>query len=113
MRDGRVWPWVFVVHAVLVLGLLTLVGAPGAPDGTGAGHAGGPAAEHAGDLAALPLLLLGLPGSLPAVVDPYPLGQAPPSARDVVLYGPAVLNVLLHGLVLVVVRRRPGVVVAG
>ncbi|WP_459643334.1 hypothetical protein [Kineococcus sp. NUM-3379] len=103
MHDGRVWPWVFAAHAVLVLGLLTLVGAPGA--GAGAGHGSG--------LAALPLLLLGLPGSLPAVVDPYPLGQAPPSARDVVLYGPAVLNVLLHGLVLVVVRRRSGIVVPG
>ena len=101
VRNARAWPWVLAVHALAVLVLLVLVGGPTVPGAALPGST------------AVPLLVLGLPGSLPSLVDPYPLGQAPPAARDAVLYGPAVLNLALHALVLAVVRRRSVAVVPG
>jgi hypothetical protein len=53
-------------------------------------------------LVLLPLLVLGLPWSLPALADLSVLGAVPEVVRYLLHLGPAVLNVALHALV----RRR-------
>ena len=102
---GRSWLRVWAVHAVVVLGLtalfvvatLTMDPADGVPIGLG--------------ILALPLLPLGLPWSRPAIEDPYQFDGLPPVLWFTVTFGPAVLNVVLHGVVMVSVgalRRRRG-----
>jgi hypothetical protein len=92
-------PW-WVAHAAVVVGLtgafaaLTLATPPEAGANIGAG------------LIALPLLPLGLPWSLPALVDPYQFDGLGAVAWSVVTFGPAWLNVVLHGAVVAVLRRR-------
>ncbi len=102
---SRSWLRLWVVHAVGVLGPTTLlvtgllVADPedGVPIGLG--------------ILALPLLPLGLPWSRPAIEDPYQFDGLPPVLWFTVTFGPAVLNVVLHGVVMVSVgalRRRQG-----
>ena len=57
----------------------------------------------------LPLLPLGLPWSVPVIIDPYRFDPSAETLAHALIFAPAVLNVVLHGLVLavfVVVRSR-------
>lgn len=92
-----------MVHAITVIALITVfwVGTiaadpeDGVPIGLG--------------LFALPLLALGLPWSWPAISNPYQFDGLSPIPWTLATFGPAMLNVILHGLVLVVfgrIRRR-------
>jgi hypothetical protein len=100
----RWWRWLFIAHAVFVFGLtalfelLTLATPP--EDGVNIG-----AAFLAG-----PLLPLGLPWSRPFIDAPYQFDGLPFLRWDLVAFGPAMLNVILHGVVLGAVsllwRRR-------
>lgn len=93
-RQGRIWTWLFGVHAALVLGLLLLfVLVAELTNPTGGANIG------AGILL-LPLLPLGLPWSLPVIVDPYRFDPAAESLVYTVYLGPALLNVAVHGLLL-------------
>lgn len=92
-RWGGRWPWVFGVHVALVLGLSLLFGIVtdlgDDADGANVGAV----------ILLLPLLPLGLPWSLPLIIEPYRFDSV----------APAVLNVVIHGLLLVsflVVRAR-------
>lgn len=102
-REGGIWVGVFAAHAGLVLGLtlLFLIVAD-------LGHA--PAGVNLGaGLLLLPLLPLGLPWSVPVIIDPYRFDPAAENLAHALIFAPAALNVVLHGLVLAVfrvVRRR-------
>lgn len=102
MRTGaarQAWPWLLLAHAGVVTSLtvlfavLVLSGDPDDGANIGAG------------IVALPLLPLGLPWSLPAVVDPYRLDGLAPALWHAVTIGPAWLNLLLHGVLFVRARR--------
>ncbi|WNV77551.1 hypothetical protein [Geodermatophilus sp. DSM 44513] len=96
------WLRAWSVHALVVLGMTTLsvfalLTADGVPIGLG--------------VLLLPLLLVGLPWSWPALTATVWLDQLPIALWWVALFGPAVLNVVLHGALLVAVatlRRRRG-----
>ena len=94
------WSWFLLAHVVLVV-LLTVIAvllfvttdpADGANIGLG--------------LVLLPLIGLGLPWSLPVVVDPYWLDEFSVAAQAALELGPAYFNVALHALVFAVGRRR-------
>jgi hypothetical protein len=100
----RVWPWIFVAHAAVVT-LLTAafwvmvwLTPPEAGANIGAG------------LVAMPLLVpFGLPWSLPALTDPYGFDGLSVPVWTLVFFGPAFLNVALHGAALALAgwwRRR-------
>lgn len=98
-RQGRIRIWLFGVHAALVLGLLLLfVLVAELANPTGGANIG------AGILL-LPLLPLGLPWSLPVIVDPYRFDPAAESLVYTMYMGPALLNVVLHGLLLLSYSR--------
>jgi hypothetical protein len=93
--------WAFVAHAASVTFLtalfyvLVFTTAPEDGFNFGAGFIG------------LALLGLGLPWSLPALaLDPDRLDGMPEIVRAGIDFGPAFLNVLLHGLVLFAASRR-------
>ncbi len=96
-RPSRRW---LLVHGLVVgvlLAVLALLVATSDPaDGANIGAG----------LVGLPLLALGLPWSLVVLVDPYRFDDLSGAARWVVYVGPAVLNVLLHALVVELVARR-------
>jgi hypothetical protein len=95
----RVWPWVFLGHAGLVL-LLTL----GFLALSQAGSEGD--ANIGAGLVGLPLVALGLPWSLPYVTEPHAIAELSQAATVCL---PALLNLALHGIVLALVgwfRRR-------
>ncbi|MDI9939242.1 hypothetical protein QM806_28085 [Rhodococcus sp. IEGM 1351] len=93
-RPSRTRIWLFGAHAALVLGLLVLfvliAELANPTDGANIG---------AGILL-LPLLPLGLPWSLPVIVDPYRFDPAAEALVYTLYLGPALLNVALHGLLL-------------
>ena len=94
------WPWVLLTHAgvvALLTGLFVVLMAAGSPE-DGANIGAG--------LAALPLIPLGLPWSLPAAVDPYRWDMVPTVLRLGVMIAPAWLNVVLHGALFAWSRRR-------
>lgn len=102
-KVSRTWRRLFFAHAALVVGLTTLffaLSAMTAPeDGVNIGAA----------FLAMPLLPLGLPWSLPALTNPYQFDGLSPILWSLVTFGPAMLNVLLHGAVMLAVghlRRR-------
>ncbi|SFK92656.1 hypothetical protein SAMN04488085_104387 [Geodermatophilus ruber] len=103
---SRVWRRLFITHAAVVVLLTTVflvaTFAAAPEDGVDIGAA----------VLALPLLPLGLPWSWPALSDPYQFDGLSTLPWIVVTFGPAMLNVLLHGVALMVVsrirRRRPG-----
>jgi hypothetical protein len=93
--------WGFVVHATSVtlltvsFSVLVITTAPEDGFNFGAGFIG------------LVLLGLGLPWSLPVIaLDPYQLDGLPLIVHAGIDFGPAFLNVLLHGLVLFAVSRK-------
>jgi hypothetical protein len=96
-----VWPWIFLAHAglVLVLSVAFLVLATAGPEGD---------ANIGAGLAGLPLIALGLPWSISYVSEPHAIDEL---AQAVMVCGPALLNLVLHGIVLVLVgwlrRHRP------
>lgn len=55
---------------------------------------------------ALPLMALGLPWNLPTFIDPYQFDGLSPLVWSVVYFGPAFLNVALHGALFWFVSRR-------
>lgn len=95
-RTGSGWVLVhLVVVVVLTVAFVTLLAMT--PPDTGAPIGAG--------LVALPLLFpLGLPWSLPFLVNPYYFDHTSGPARAVAMWGPAYLNVALH----VFWRRRRG-----
>ncbi len=91
--------WILLAHAVVVLVLVTLHLAMVAsidPTRTGPTATVGPLLPY------LPLFVLGLPWSLNFWNDPYAYDDVDRITRLVVMLGPAVLNVIIHGLVRVV-----------
>ncbi len=62
--------------------------------------------------AALPLMALGLPWNLPTFTDPYQFDGLSPVLWSLFYFGPAFLNVALHGALFWFAssrrRRRPG-----
>ena len=96
----RAWPWVLIGHATSVA-LLTvaflLMSAAGGADG---------GANIGAGLVASPLLPLGLPWSLPFIADPYRFDGLSPALWFAVAFGPAWLNVALHGLFFGLAGRR-------
>jgi hypothetical protein len=97
----RAWPVLLIFHAALVALLLAaffgMVWSTGPGDG---------AAIGAG-LVALPLLVLGLPWSVPALtVDPSVLDGIPLAVHALVDFGPAVLNLALHAAIFALHERR-------
>ncbi|QHE72741.1 hypothetical protein [Rhodococcus sp. WAY2] len=98
-RHGRTWRWILGAHAALVVGLLLLfllVAELASPtDGANIG---------AGILL-LPLLPLGLPWSLPVILDPYRFDSAAQTFGYALYWGPALLNVAIDGLLWVVCSR--------
>lgn len=96
-RGHRRW---LLAHLALVCGLALLVVllVMTTPEEAGANIGAG--------LVALPLLGLGLPWSLPFLIDPYRFDTWSVTASFVFSLGPAFLNVLLHGLALRAWRRR-------
>lgn len=88
-RTPRRW---LLAHLALVCGLavLVVVLVSTTPEDAGANIGAG--------LVGLPLLLLGLPWSLPFLINPYRFDAWSVTASFVVSLGPAFLNVLLHGL---------------
>ncbi|MDQ3766503.1 MAG: hypothetical protein M3346_04060 [Actinomycetota bacterium] len=99
-RPGGVWPWLFIAHTVIVVALtslfLVLLLSTSPEDGANIGAG----------IIALPLLLLGLPWSLPAIIDPYRFDGLTTFTWYAVTLGPAALNVALYGVVMIVVRTR-------
>lgn len=94
------WPWVLVVHAgtvAVLTGLFLLLTATGSGEGD---------ANIGAGLAALPLIPLGLPWSLPAATDPYRFDGLSTALWYAVMFGPAWLNVALHGAIFALARRR-------
>lgn len=94
-------PWGLRLHAGLVAGLLALfavlrLSADGVDANIGAGLVG------------LPLIGLGLPWSWLHVADPSVYDALPGVLRWPAVFGPAVLNVVLHGLAVRWWRARPG-----
>ena len=92
-----------MVHVTVVIALITVVWVAtitkGPEDGVLIGLF----------LFAEPLLALGLPWSWPAISNPYQYDGLSPIAWNLATFGPAMLNVILHGLVLVAfgrIRRR-------
>jgi hypothetical protein len=96
----RVWPWVLLGHAALVVVLtlaFVLLSATTGPD-EGANIGAG--------FLALPLQPLGLPWSIPFNADPYRFDGLSLPLWHVVAFGPAWLNVVLHGAVFGRAERR-------
>lgn len=93
-RRGRIWPGVFAAHAALVLGLtllfLIVTDLGNLPDG----------ANRGARILLLPLLPLGLPWSLPVILDPSRFDPAAESLSHAMYFAPALLNVVIHGLLL-------------
>jgi hypothetical protein len=89
-----------LVHLLVVVGLTVafVVLFVSTPPNTGANIGLG--------LVGLPLLALGLPWSLPTFVNPYARDDWSDTARAVVDFGPAYLNVALHALWWRVSRSR-------
>ncbi len=99
------WRALLIAHALIVLSLTALfvVLEASTPLDTGANIGAG--------LVALPLLLLGLPWSMPFVINPYRFDDLETVAWHLVAFGPAALNVVLHALLFTVItarRRRRG-----
>ena len=86
------------VHAAVVGVLLALFTVARLSSGAADG------ADVGAGLAGLPLLALGFPWTLLLFVDPARLYDLPTTVWYLVTLGPAVLNVILHALL---VRRRP------
>lgn len=80
-----------LVHAITVLALLALFLAAAA-------H-GGPDANVGLGLVGLPLLALGLPWSLPYLLDSSAYEHATQAVGLLAVLGPAVFNVVIHALV--------------
>ena len=97
---SRVWPRLFIAHAAIVAALTTVCVAlfESTPPEQGANIGAG--------ILAMPLLAWGLPWSLPHLIDPYRFDGLSAFSWYVVVFGPAVLNVALHGVVMAVVRTR-------
>lgn len=99
------WRALVVAHALMVLSLTALfvVMEASTPLDTGANIGAG--------LVALPLLLLGLPWSMPFVINPYRFDDVETVAWHLAAFGSAALNVVLHALLFTVItarRRRRG-----
>ncbi len=91
----------FVFHAALVLVLtvsfFVLVATTAPEDGF----------NFAAGLIGFILMALGLPWSVPVLaMDPYRWDGLPLAVHAGINFGPAFLNVVLHGLVLLVVSRK-------
>lgn len=69
-----------------------------------ADRAGG--ADIGAGIALLPVLALGLPWSLPVLINPYSVDAAPELVWYLLNLGPAVFNVPLHAAVTAWLRRR-------
>ncbi len=98
MPTNRRRPVGLWIHAGMVAAfvLLFLVMALAFSDGVGANIGAG--------IALLPVLALGLPWTLPMIINPYAFDTWPEPIWYLVALGPAVLNVLLHATL--VARRR-------
>lgn len=94
--------WLLLAHAGLVAVLLATFTALvlGTPPGSGANIGAG--------IVGLPLLALGAPWTVPAIVDPYQLDALPAAVWYVVQLGPAVLNVALHAALRYALARLRG-----
>ena len=57
---------------------------------------------------ALPLMALGLPWTMFSLVDPYQLDGLPVLLRSVLEFGPAYLNVAIHGALVWLISGRRG-----
>lgn len=99
-RRRPVWTALLAVHAAPVLVLIALFLALVLPT------LGQPDANIGAGIALLPLLVLGVPWSLPQIIDPYQLDSTTRALGFLAFLGPAVLNVVLHAAVHVVVGRR-------
>jgi hypothetical protein len=97
---------ILLAHAAVVLVLLALFIAMYANIPTKAG----PTYVVGLTLPYVPLLVLGLPWSLGYLNDPYAYDDVDRITRLVVMLGPAVLNVVVHGLIRLVLPavRRAG-----
>ena len=89
-----------VFHAALILALLALfmVLIAATPPESGANIGAG--------LVGLPLMILGVPWSLPALINPYRFDHWSNAAHYALWFGPAVVNVALHAVVVAVQRNR-------
>jgi len=98
MPTNRGRPLGLWIHAAVVAAfvILFLAMALAFSDGIGANIGAG--------IALLPVLALGLPWTLPMIIDPYAFDSWPRPIWYLVAVGPAVLNVLLHAAL--VARRR-------
>lgn len=93
LEHRGVWPRLFIAHAAIVAALILVFLAihlstppeEGVPIGIG--------------IVGFPLLALGLPWSSPFIIDPYRFDGLSAVGWYVVAFGPAVLNVVLHGVV--------------
>ena len=54
----------------------------------------------------LPLMALGLPWNLFAFIDPYQLDGLSPWMSSLATFGPAVLNLVIHGVLFWLLSRR-------
>lgn len=88
------------LHLLVVVALTALFGVLVATTPPDAG------ANIGAGLVGLPLLLLGLPWSLPELIDPYRFDDVSDVAHYVISFGPAFANVALHAAVLVLTSRR-------
>ena len=89
-----------LAHLAVVMGLLSLfaVLVAATPPDAGANIGAG--------IVGLPLLALGMPWSLPILIDPYRFDQWSDAAHYVLWFGPALLNVALHAVAVAVWNRR-------
>jgi hypothetical protein len=86
-----------VIHAIAVL-VLVLVYAAVAVVVLGAPNAG-PTSGVGLLLPLLPLTVLGLPWSVPFWADPYMFDGVGVAGHHLILVGPAILNLIIHGIV--------------
>jgi hypothetical protein len=66
----------------------------------------GPDADIGAGLLLLPILALGLPWTIPFVVDPYAYDGLAPVVWYSLVIGPAVVNVIIHALLTHLIRRN-------
>lgn len=90
----------FVWHVLVVVLLLTLFVLMVATTSPNEG------ANIGAGLVGLPLLVLGLPWTLPVLVNPYWFDHWSDAAHYALWFGPAFVNIAIHAALIAAARRR-------